>query len=88
MSEIPDQLDDAIARSLAINQQPYAWLHQYAAHIDDAALMAELMQAPREDVRVRAFPLAMTDALPYPWCRQPAECAVLGYCPRDPNCGE
>ncbi len=48
-------LDDAIARSLEINQPPYAWLAQYIAHIDDAALMAELMTTPREDVRVRAW---------------------------------
>jgi hypothetical protein len=25
---------------------------------------------------------------PYPWCRQPDVCIGLGYCPRDPNCGE
>jgi hypothetical protein len=25
---------------------------------------------------------------PYPWCHQPKTCIGLGYCPRDPNCGE
>ncbi len=48
-------LDDAIARSLAINQQPMSWLAQFGAHIDDADVMARLMQTPREDVRARAW---------------------------------
>lgn len=25
---------------------------------------------------------------PYPWCHTPRACIQLGYCPRDPNCGE
>jgi hypothetical protein len=25
--------------------------------------------------------------LPYPWCLQPGICRRLGYCPRNPNCG-
>jgi hypothetical protein len=25
---------------------------------------------------------------PYPWCRDPARCQALGYCPQNPCCGD
>jgi hypothetical protein len=25
---------------------------------------------------------------PYPWCIEPKRCSHLGYCPRNPSCGD
>jgi len=25
---------------------------------------------------------------PYPWCPQPEKCIPLGYCPKNPGCGD
>ena len=40
------------------------------------------------DCHEEPVPTRQDSTLPYPWCRDPERCRALGYCPRDPNCGE
>jgi hypothetical protein len=48
---------------------------------------AEKCETPNGDCQLSGQDIC-PEALPYPWCRDPAVCISVGHCPKDPNCGE